>query len=337
MSEISFQNEAAGWPGGWYIYENGKVEGPYSAVEAFARGDESIDGKQRLVSRKGFSQWYALKDLSEIFRMTETLGRKVSGAAAELTETQILRFKADVSAGATPAMAARAAVTPPATPVSHPTPTPPRVKAKHIESSVTKPEARMRDEAPRSKPVLAGAAAEVPPERLVAAPQVSRPAVSQGPRATNQPMSGGKRLASTPAQAQLQEYFMARNRLRLGKIRNPWMSAFVGAPLSLGVYWGVWLSQLAKEITWHTKQANENTKALGILAMIPLVHFYAVFQLAKRLREMEMQNRYASVSPFVACLFGIIPPFALAYLQDAANRHWLLHVKYSVAKPKTSA
>ncbi len=337
---VSSPNEAAGWPGGWYIYEAGKVEGPYAAEDAFGRSAETGDGKPRLVSRKGFSQWYALKDLSEIFRMTENLGRQARGAVAELTETQILRFKADVGAGVAPDVAATAAVSTAALVAQPPPPAPmPRVRARQIDTSPSRQPAQVSmTEPPFSRPVLAGAAAELPYPRAPAL-QPQRPVKAGKPakaaKPAKRPAATAAPRKATPDNAQLQEYFMVRSRLRLGKIRNPWISAFVGAPLSLGIYWGVWLAQMAREITWHTKQTQEKTTALGIMAMVPFFHFYALYQVAKQMRDMEVQNKYASVSPTVACLFGIFPPFALAYLQDAANRHWLLHVKYSIAKPKS--
>lgn len=326
MSEL--RTEAAGWPDGWYIYENGKVEGPFVAAEAFGRGSEASDGKPRLVSRKGFSQWYALKDLSEIFRMTEHLGKKAQNHQ-EITELQIARFKNEAADGM------------PAQP-QHATPPPPvpRVKAKQIDAA---PSAKPSVPTAGPAPVLAGAAADQPELVRVAVakmakepPKTEKKAPSAKPSAKPaKPMKAAPPAGSSADSAAMQEYFLARNRLRLGKLRNPWMSAFVGAPLSLGVYWAVWTSQLAKEIHWHTKQTPAKSSLIGVLAMIPIVHFFATFRLAKQLRDMEMQNKYASVSPAVACLLAIIPPFALAYLQDAANRHWLLHVKYSLAKPKS--
>jgi hypothetical protein len=321
------QNEpAGGWPGGWYIYENGKVDGPFAAADAFGRAAEAGDGKPRLVSRKGFSQWYALKDLSEIFRMTEHLGQKVQGQQ-EITETQIARFRADT-----------APATPPAAAASTQAGVPPlqRVRRKQIESPSLRPARPLAAEPAAQEPKIpAKLPSEAPPARIeAAAPPKSAPAT----RLTDPRRAPGSAAQASPHNAAMREYFLVRNRLRLGRIRNPWVSAFVGAPLSLGIYWAVWVTKLSHEIVWHTQQTKKDESLVpGLLAAIPLVHFYAVFKLAHAMRRMESQNRYTSVSPLVACLFAIFPPFALAYLQDAANRHWLLHVKFSMTKPKEAA
>ena len=78
ITEVMGPEGGSMWPGDWYVYENGRVDGPLSAVRAFSLSHEAEDGKPRLISRKGFSQWYPLGDLSEIFRLTDDMGRKVA-------------------------------------------------------------------------------------------------------------------------------------------------------------------------------------------------------------------------------------------------------------------
>ncbi len=58
------------WPDDWYIYDDGTMHGPLPADRAFSMAPEATSGKPRLISRKGFSQWYALGDLKQLFTMT---------------------------------------------------------------------------------------------------------------------------------------------------------------------------------------------------------------------------------------------------------------------------
>ena len=71
------QEIASAWPDGWYLYENGKLNGPLTASDAFSLPPETQDGVQRLVSRKGFTQWYPLSDLAQIFQHTAGMEKKL--------------------------------------------------------------------------------------------------------------------------------------------------------------------------------------------------------------------------------------------------------------------
>lgn len=328
-----------GWPGGWYIYENGKVDGPYSAPDAFSLGAETSEGKPRLVSRKGFSQWYALKDLSEIFRMTESLGRKMSSEQSVM-EAQLARFKADAAA-ATPLASAVGPSTGEPTPALEPAvdarpALPPKAQAKAPAQESPAPNVSVK---PRVTAKLVQTKAE--PRALPATKPSRRLDTGTTEVAKAKATPKAAKVAINPEakamQQTMQEYFLQQKRLRLGKIRNPWVTAFVGAPLSLFVYWVVWVAAMNREISWHAKNEHAKSIGLAVLAAIPLVHIFAIYKLASAMRGMEDQNRYGTVSPGVACLFGIFPPFAMAYLQDAANRHWLLHARYSQARTTASA
>ncbi len=295
MSDKSFstpasltQTEAGSWPGGWYIYENGKVDGPFAAEDAFKLESESVDGKPRLVSRKGFSQWYALKDLSEIFKMTDQMGRKAQSAMLQ-SESQ-LQSTTNVRPVVPPAPVVAAA-------------------AKKAASLVT----------------------PVSPSPL-ATPSIF-PASEQQ---RSIPTQKAKRIPSSSVDKaeMMQGYFLARARLRLGKLRNPWMSAFVGLPLSLFTYFAFWYREIGREVSFHARADSQTALPPAFLALVPGVHFYMIYRLASLMTEMEAQNKYRSVSPWVATVFGLFPPFALAYLQDAANRHWMLHTKHTLVKKR---
>jgi hypothetical protein len=65
----SMTNETDAWEGGWYIFEEGAIVGPLNSTDTFAREPLTATGQMRMVSRKGFSQWYPIKDFAEIYFM----------------------------------------------------------------------------------------------------------------------------------------------------------------------------------------------------------------------------------------------------------------------------
>lgn len=319
----------AGWPGGWYVYENGRVDGPYSAEEAFKLDAETSEGKPRLVSRKGFTQWYALRDLSEIFKMTEQMGRKTQDHLA-FSEAQLAGAVAKVSVSQ-PAPAAAAPVKKqlkvdakqemarPVAPVeilAAPHAVEPDAPFESLEKTIVTPMAVKPTTADLAYPSVAPASIN----------PMARPSVQAKPIKAKAAAAGKAAL--------MQEYFLARGRLRLGKMRNPWITSFVGLPLTIGTLWAFWMRDVAREVTFHSRNNDKVPMPSHWLSLIPVFHMVMTYKLAKMVVEMEAQNKYRSVSPAVATLFSIFPPFAMAYLQDAVNRHWLLHVRHVVAKKR---
>lgn len=318
------------WPGGWYVFNDGKVEGPYSARDTFYQSPTNSDGKPLLVSRKGFTQWYALKDLAEIFKITENFGRKVAAAQQ-------------------PVVPAMPVTTPP--PLDNKQETVPKNAASEPE---TTPRVTKRTIGPLAKsgsvPSAISSLAYAPP---MADDEVVSKTAPQSPQKeeTVAPVVKDKRLTKraffkantkvpaanvsaaekeTPEERKrvMQEYFFVRGRLRLGKIRSPWASAFFGIPFSAGILWPIWMHSMLKEIFYHSANRAQIPTWIVLAGMVPGLHIYATYRLACLVREMEQQNRYKSISPGLAALFSAFPPFAMAYLQDGANRHWLLHARH---------
>jgi hypothetical protein len=301
----------SGWPGDWYVYEDGAVRGPLSAEDAFGAPRDPAKTKQLLVSRKGFSQWYPLGDLSEIFRLTAKLGR-LSGETA--VNAQLERY--------------RAASTRP-----HLTPPPPRSKAAEparaeVKSAaapmpVVKPKPRADKPASLAQPFSAPE-----PVSMRQPSSVSRATTVDRDKEATAPASRQARVSRHDV---MTEYFLQRGRMRLGKIRQAWLAGFIGLPLSLGLYWLVWFKALAEEAVFHTQAAPRRIPPF-FLAAIPLVHVFMVYRLATLVRGMEEQNKYRTVNPALAAVYALIPPFAMTYLQDAANRHWLLHARHAAVR-----
>jgi hypothetical protein len=68
------------WSEGWYIFEDGQVSGPLTAKEIFSSSSISEE-KPRLVSRKGFAQWYPVRDFALIHEMADQYALQLSNLA----------------------------------------------------------------------------------------------------------------------------------------------------------------------------------------------------------------------------------------------------------------
>ena len=335
---------SSGWPGGWYVYEKGRVDGPYTAEQAFALSTEASDGKPRLISRKGFTQWYALRDLSEIFRLTEQMEGKAAGVArdpAALSDAVRAAFAGESgpaalnSAGGEPKSTGSAPLSPGPkvqrrrlTLGGHPVSATPTAVAE-VQKSVPLDSKGMR-RAFAARETRADAAFKSPGPASVFGGSAQKVKADKAGVA-------GLFSASGAGMALMQEYFVARGRLRLGRLRNPWLTGLCGAPLSLGASWAVWLRQLAREVQFHCHNDERSPLPPAGLALIPLLHIYMGVKLAKLVSAMEQQNRYHFVSLKVAGVLAIFPPFLMVYLQAAANRHWLLHARHASLKKKAAS
>lgn len=344
MTERYMAQALSNWPGGWYVYENGNISGPYSAADAFSLDAETHEGKPRLVSRKGFTQWYALHDLSEIFKLTEQIGQKAVLSEADM-QAKLASIASDDEARA-PSIATPKAEFSSVVPVvsdllsTASVPPPPQ---KRVDRGV-----KGQKVASLAAPVSQTAARPLLSKDSAAAPVLQAPSIlpeanptirlaSEASAANGKPVATrSSRQKSLARNAVLQEFFLQRGRLRLGKLRNPWLSSFVGLPLSLGFYWAAWFGELAREMAWHARGLPRSPLKPAVLALIPGLHVYMTYRLAQLICEAEVQNKYRSISPGLAALFSLCPPLAMAYLQDAANRHWLMHVRHALAKKRAA-
>lgn len=310
------------WPGGWYVFNAGTVEGPYSAHQAFEMDAMTREGKPLLVSRKGFTQWYALKDLAEIFNMTEGLGKRVAfekAAAALKNGNPVTAEKQEQATSVANPMSTGQDIKPISTSSSSAT-----SSAKVLKKQVG-PKLQMN-----ALPMdyAAPGVTETPSQSpTVIATRNKKREKTQNPSAA--PATLLKDPNDLSRKQLMQEYFFVRGRMRLGKIRNPWASVFFGVPITLGLMLPFWMNSLLKEIFYHSANNHKVPRWIVPVGMIPVLHLFAVHRLACLVREMELQNRYKSISPLLATAFGVFPPFAMAYLQDAANRHWLLHARHT--------
>jgi len=322
VAETFDHTTGAVWPGGWFIYENGQFIGPLSADDAFKERQATSDGKPRLVSRKGFAQWYPHEDLATIFQMTHT-ATATAEARVMAAESQIREQIAELDRFRKLQDSGRA---------STPTTEEPKVRHRQLAKSQPTSLATPVSHQPKKVSSEAKPAPAKPAEIPVAKVQETPVAVQSASK-----LSGLPETAQSPSSAKdansalMHEYFLAKGRLRLGKLRNPWISGFLSLPLSLGAFWVIWIAELTKEVCFHA-QTDRKSVFPAILALIPGLHAVIVYQLAVAVRTMEEQNRYKTVSPALAAAYSFFPPLAVTYLQDAVNRHWMLHVRHSLAR-----
>jgi len=276
------QDVAAVWPDGWYLYENGKLNGPLSADHAFSQRPDCDDGSPRLISRKGFSQWYPLQDFAALYRLSESMAQKVEVAVGSTQD-----------------------------PMTRPSVTPKQVGPTTVLAKSTPPKS--------SNAALRRAVADAAANSIAPASPVPR---------------------SLSKAAVEQEYYLARTRLALGQLRNPWAAAGGSWILSLGVYWGFWFVSVYKEIERHTQNAVPVPKWLkftALVSIVPLLNAWPTYRLACQIREMERQNKYTFTNPQLALLASLLPPVAMFYLQSGLNRHWTLHAKHLILKRRADA
>lgn len=125
-------------------------------------------------------------------------------------------------------------------------------------------------------------------------------------------------------------HYLLRGRLRLGELKNSFACAWIMMPMTLGIYWFFFLRRSFAELSWHAHNSflpKERIRFLG-MSLIPVLHIWYAFRLAKLMRETEQQNSYRKTKPlWVACL-AIVPPLAVFHLQRRMNYHWRLHVNH---------
>lgn len=336
--------DSTNWPGGWYVYEDGRVSGPLAAEDAFRLQADAPSGKPRMVSRKGFSQWYALKDLSEIFRLTEEMGRK---ARDETLAKPAHQTPAEAQSPAVKARSVGKPLVPPQKSIQIPPPTTvlteqPTVEQTDVSATETTSHSGPQNTAPQSADETPHSTTEgvdkntkAPTTKADSVVTPNAKSVGQDtPTKENEPEPPLSQKSFTAQAALMQEYLIQRGRLKLGKLKNPWMIGFVGLPATLGVFWFLWIRELTREIKEHCNASSKKKITVTMpnlyWSVVPGVHVYMTWRLAKLIASMEAQNRYQAVSPITAAWLSLFPPFALVYLQNVVNNHWLLHVRHSM-------
>lgn len=337
------------WEHGWYVFENGQVVGPLNVQDALGKTSTSDINNPRMVSRKGFTQWYPVQDFAEIYAMIGSHSEQLNSINEQAAkaknnfapQSKTIAVAADLTLNKDNLQsishleaAQENAVTEAET----------KVKAAQTEiSSAVNTNASSHD-------ALSDLATE-PTQSLVSnrSPTIPRVDSDEAPlnannvAGANDPRTRKElrrqvKAAQAAARSQklmdpalfAQHYFAVRGRLRLGRVFSPVTGALVYTPLTLGGYWWDWFARSSEEVSWHVNGSSKVNFVLPIwCCMIPGVHLVLAYLLANMVSKMEMENGYRGVKPVLATMLALFPPFYILMMQSALNRHWRLHVYHS--------
>ncbi len=127
------------------------------------------------------------------------------------------------------------------------------------------------------------------------------------------------------------QYFLHKNKYRLGDLHSPFMVGVVKFILTLGLTWGPFLKARAYELLWHIYGKHDYRQVMPpiLFSYVPGLHVIYAYRLAKLLNMAESQNQYRKTSPALAAALAILPPLAMIYLQRNINFHWKMHAKHA--------
>jgi len=321
------EQQLGSWENGWYVFENGQVLGPFNAKEAFSSQVSASTGEARMVSRKGFTQWYPVRDFAEIYSMIGQYADHLNQAT--LSSNQIVN---DLEPRAR-------LIGPQAAPVT---------SALQGLNAFQNPNSSTRESTGNqnsSGDFLINNASNQSNSEFAPQPSLTKAQLKQLRNAERQQQKFAERqmqAARAAAKSQnlldpaifAQAYLQLQSRLRLGRVTSPTLGALVYTPLTLGGYWWDWFARVSEEVNWHVNGTTRLNSMLPTwMCMIPGVHLILAYALARNVTQMEVQNGYRTIRPIVVTMAALFPPFYILVIQSALNRHWRLHV-YNGAAPK---
>ncbi|MEI6833587.1 MAG: hypothetical protein WCL28_06295 [bacterium] len=331
------QDQLTAWGHGWYVYEDGQVSGPLNAKDALG-SEKSANGQTvRMVSRKGFTQWYPVRDFAEIYSMIEAYSKRLDEkpASPKPATTEFTPKSKIINTNVGEGLSLNSGVS--------------------VQSeSLGRSEALKNHGSPSSNILeTMGSATQTPGEIGTAtrSPTIPRNAATESNAAVSPPaglphddkklkklLRRQVRQAQAAARNQklmdpklfAERYFGLQSRLRLGRVFSPTLGALIYTPLTLGGYWWDWFVRACDEVGWHLTGSVKAKMSLPLwFCMIPGLHLFVAYSLAMAVRQMEMQNGYRSTNTFLATLAAVFPPLYMIMIQSALNKHWRLHVYHS--------
>lgn len=318
------------WDGGWYVFEDGQIIGPLNAKDTFSKPSLSNSGKPRMVSRKGFTQWYPIEDFASIHKLAGKYTDDVASSTSHEKQFDNKKSFEPVAKKLGPeandhVMAAQ--------------------KITQVQHELTSNQGRPIESVDFIKPHSAPQSShEVSTNQTKVASSISRKEkkrLAEEERKAKRLAAKQDKIARRAAKEQnlmptvtfAQQYLQVASRLRLGKIKSPMVTGFLLAPMTLGGYWWVWMASASEEVSWHLNGASRVNFVLPQwMCMIPGLHLIFAYLLARMTRQMEEQNGYRTINPAFMTLLAIFPPFYIGIMQGALNRHWRLHVYHSAVK-----
>ncbi len=373
LKDALVANDGSGkiWQEGWYVYQEGKIQGPLGLMESLSRPYFGADQQSVLISRRGYHQWYELSLLAPLLdpvagirtagtgknanaqpkidqdrtRSSPENFTKFNVVAADIFESRnspvstLNKDQKESKEGLiSESRKAEGTHKKIFQTMKHPSIGPSLVKpvlpdSQRIESTF---HSYLDDGIPASQTAADLAYKDFKPavEASHKVPMTLKSKkLSKGSDSAKEQPARWIPPKGEPTKGEvIQEYFISRKKLRLGAIRSLALYGWVGFLGTGGLIWGLWMAQTVKEIQLHCFGKSETPRYLFAFSMIPMIHFFYIYFLAKQIVGMEKQNRYQTVSITLAVLFGFFPPICISYLQKAVNNHWLLHAKSALIK-----
>lgn len=284
---------------GWYLKTDSGHSGPMDSVhlkELLVK-----NGDNPLVCQRGFSRWYLASEVSAILeRSLEWDKQAVEGFSA---------FQKTFLEGLSRL-------------------TPPNEKGQVVPQEI---------QTLAQSPVLRPIPDEVAAYRGLVGSDLQEKDraldLAQGPIATSELTEAAETLPEDSGLDFIPEmprdYFLFQGRLRLGKLRRPWLQT-LGTLITGGLTFPFWASKVRKEVFWHLGIDVYRERFPGPLRFLPVLHVLNAGFLARDLRRMELQNGYKATSVSLAVALALIPPLYVLYVQKRLNRHWLSHVRHAL-------
>jgi len=376
LSDGIFCNDGTGrvWQEGWYIYQDGKIQGPLGLMEALTRPYLGNDQQSVLISRRGYGRWYELSFLApkitpkdqifsterkivnavntDIFRTKSSPGsfnkKSLSKTnifevdntlgAESIIQNNSVNFTSNANDSASFDLKNVNSVDKKSKKLRfltrHPSFAPSLVKPVIPDSSDNQKKKQI-SKSDLHHPVSRNAADIAYKDyALAVAPSIQTNSISS--EKIIEKLRENNPVHQEPTKGEIiQEYFISRKKLRLGSLKSVPIFAGIGYISTFSFLWGIWIVQSLREIQYHCHGKTKVNWALAIVANIPIIHVFFALFLAEQVLEMQRQNRYKTVYKPLVLLLSIFPPACMAYLQIAINEHWLLHAKSALVKQNT--
>lgn len=328
------------WEHGWYVFEDGQVTGPHAAKDALGREKSENSQTARMVSRKGFTQWYPVRDFAEIYAMIESYSTRLdekhttpkSTSSAFEPKGKVINTKSsDLNE-----KNRRSLTTDKAFDLATGDLDQNKTNSKDLNSDVASlfsieaqgPESDAGTPAITTQELSSASQAAVSDQTLE--PKENKKLKKMLRRQVRQAQAAARNQKLMEPKLFADSYFELQNRLRLGRVFSPTLGAFIYTPLTLGGYWWDWFVRACDEVNWHLSGSTKTNLGLPLwLCMIPGVHLILAYDLARAVSLMEMQNGYRSTRPWLALVAALFPPLYIVLIQSALNKHWRLHVYHS--------
>ena len=324
--DITARQDASSWDNGWYVFEDGQVVGPLNADQALGSETSKASGQARLVSRKGFNQWYPVKDFAEIYAMINAYSRRLES-------------------NATASSASAASYQPKSKVIAQNLSNAQNVLKQYVKDSgdsrlesvqhdinaTQNAQSKVTTEVVQSSETAANDPAEQIHSADTSPVLIDERALKAARRAMKRANAAGRNQTMMAPDLFANRYLEVQGKLRLGRIFSPTLGALLYTPLTLGGYWWAWFTQASEDVSWHINGPGKWRYALPMwFCMIPGLHLMVAYLLAKAVSSMEMQNGYRNVRPLLTTLLALCPPLYMLRMQGALNRHWRLHVYHSM-------